>query len=249
MNRKKRFIEEHEVPKSRRERRLEQQRRKRQSRWAALREALATIFATLVAVRRKSLLRYEVPKSRREMRRDRQRRKWLRGWRGGFREFVVTILVAAVVVFGVVRPFVVEAYRIPSASMVPTLQIGDRVLANKFIYHFTKPKRGDIVIFDGVDESDDTLIKRVVGVGGDRIRVQGKTLYVNGEAQEEPYVNKKVPSRGSYPTERVPKGYIFVMGDNRGNSADSRVFGPVPLENVEGEAFLRFWPPNKIGPL
>jgi signal peptidase I len=249
VNGKKRFIEEHEVPKSRRERRLEQRRRKWQSRWASLREALVTTFVTLVAIRKKSLLEYEVPKSRRELRRDRQRRKWLRGWRGGFREFVVTILVAAGVVFGVVRPFVVEAYRIPSASMVPTLQIGDRVLANKFIYRLTKPKRGDIVVFDGVEGSEDTLIKRVVGVGGDRIRVKGDTLYVNGEAQEEPYVNKKIPSGDSYPMERVPRGYIFVMGDNRGNSADSRVFGPVPLGNVEGEAFLRFWPPTKIGPL
>ena len=78
---------------------------------------------------------------------------------------------------------------------------------------------------------------------------QNGVLYVNNEPQDEPYLNKKDPSRHAYGPERVPKGYVFMMGDNRGNSADSRVFGPVPLKDVEGEAFLRFWPLSKIGPL
>jgi signal peptidase I len=185
-------------------------------------------------------------KSRRELRWERQKKKR----RAGLTELVITVVVAFVLVFGVVRPFVVEAYRIPSESMVPTLQIGDRILANKFIYRFTEPERRDIVVFHSVDEADDqTLIKRVVGVAGDEIQVRDGVLYVNGEAQEEPYLNEDPPFTGSYGPTVVPEGHIWVMGDNRGNSADSRVFGPLPLENLEGEAFMRFWPLSKIGTL
>jgi len=186
----------------------------------------------------------EPGKSRRERRLEREKKKR----KAGVAELVFTALVAFVLVFGFVRPFVVEAYRIPTESMVPTLEVGDRVLANKFIYRFTDPERRDIVVFDSVDEDDDqTLIKRVVGVAGDEIQVQGGVLYVNGEAQEEPYLNDADQFRSYYGPTVVPEGHIFVMGDNRGNSADSRVFGPLPLENLKGEAFMRFWPVSKIG--
>jgi signal peptidase I len=186
------------------------------------------------------------PKSRRELRQERQRKKR----KAGLRELVITIVIAFVLVFGLVRPFIVEAYRIPSESMVPTLEVGDRVLANKFVYRFWSPKRGDIVVFDSVDEGEDqTLIKRVVGLEGDEIQVQGGVLYVNGEPQKEPYLNEDLPFVGFYGPTVVPKGNIFVMGDNRANSADSRVFGPLPLENLRGEAFIRFWPVSKIGGL
>ena len=185
----------------------------------------------------------EPGKSRRERRLEREKKKR----KAGVAELVFTALVAFVLVFGFVRPFVVEAYRIPTESMVPTLEVGDRVLANKFIYRFTDPERQDIVVFDSVDEDDDqTLIKRVVGVAGDEIQVQGGVLYVNGEAQDEPYLNDADLSRGFYGPTVVPEGHIFVMGDNRGNSADSRVFGPLPLENLRGEAFMRFWPVSNI---
>jgi signal peptidase I len=188
----------------------------------------------------------EAPKSRRERRLKQERKKR----RAGFVELVLTIVVAFVLVFGFVRPFVAEAYRIPSESMVPTLEVGDRILANKFIYRFTEPEKGDIIVFDSVDEEDDqTLIKRVVGIAGDEIRVEDGVLFVNGEAQDEPYLNEELPFRGFYGPTEVPEGHIFVMGDNRGNSADSRVFGPLPLENVKGEAFARFWPVSKIGSL
>ena len=183
----------------------------------------------------------EFQRSRRELRQERRKRF------KGLTEFLVTILVAFVLVFGFVRPFIVEAYKIPSESMVPTLEVGDRVLANKFIYRFSAPERGDIIVFESVDEqNDDTLIKRVVGVEGDEIRVQSGLLFVNGEAQEEPYLNAEGPSTAFYGPTTVPEGSVFVMGDNRGNSADSRIFGPLPLENVKGEAFLRFWPVSKI---
>ena len=166
---------------------------------------------------------------------------------GGALEYLVILLVSFALVFGFVRPFVMEAFWIPSGSMIPTLEIGDRVLVNKFIYRFTDPRRGDIIVFESVDNSNEDLIKRVVGLPGDKIAVRGGKLFVNGEPQKEPYTNKKLPDRSFYAQTTVPKNHVFVMGDNRGNSADSSVFGPLPEKNIEGEAFLRFWPPERIG--
>jgi signal peptidase I len=168
---------------------------------------------------------------------------------GGVLEFLIILLVSFVLVFGFVRPFVVEAFWIPSASMVPTLKYGDRVLVNKFIYRFTEPQRGDIIVFKSVEGDGQDLIKRVVGVPGDEIAVRGGKLFVNGVPQKEPYVNKKYPDRSFYAPTTVPKDHVFAMGDNRANSQDSRIFGPVPEKNIEGEAFLRFWPPDRIGGL
>lgn len=246
-----RFQEKHELSKSRRELRRERQRKEGGLAGFLTRPAFVQKPASERPPRKDH---YEVPKTRRELRREREllrRKRWQRGWRGGLREILITLLVALALVFGFVRPFVVEAFRIPSESMVPTLEIGDRILANKFIYYLTEPKRGDMVVFESVEGGDDeTLIKRVVGVAGDKIQVQNGTLYVNDEAQEEPYLNRQQgPSRSSFGPTTVPPGRIFVMGDNRDNSGDSRIFGPVPLENVQGEAFLRFWPASKLGPL
>ena len=172
------------------------------------------------------------------------------GKRGGFLEFLVILLVAFALVFGFVKPFVLEAFRVPSESMVPTLEVGDRFLANKFVYHFSEPKKGDVVVFRSVEGGEEDLVKRVVAVAGDEVAVENGVLSVNGEVQDEPYVNKGFPDDGSFfgPT-RVPEGNIFAMGDNRANSRDSRFFGPVPYENIEGEAFMRFWPPTHIGVL
>jgi signal peptidase I len=166
---------------------------------------------------------------------------------GGALEYLVILLVSFALVFGFVRRFVMEAFWIPSGSMIPTLEVGDRVLVNKFIYRFTDPNRGDIIVFESVDRTNEDLIKRVVGLPGDEIAVKSGKLYVTGEPQREPYTNKKLPDRSFYAKTTVPKDHVFVMGDNRGNSADSRVFGPLPEENIEGEAFLRFWPPDRIG--
>ena len=167
---------------------------------------------------------------------------------GGFVEFLVILLIAFALVFGVVRPFVLEAFYIPSESMVPTLQVGDRVFVNKFIYHFRQPERGDIIVFRSVEGGQEELVKRVVAVSGDEVTVEDGRLLVNGEPQSEPYLNRAFPpDESSYGPTRVPEGEVFVMGDNRANSRDSRFFGPVPLENIEGEAFASFWPPSRIG--
>jgi len=176
-----------------------------------------------------------------------EERRPLRKKSGGVLEYLIILLVSFALVFGFVRPFVMEAFWIPSGSMIPTLEIGDRVLVNKFIYRFTEPKRGDIVVFESVDDPKEDLIKRVVGLPGDKIAVRRGHLFLNGERQREPYLNKKLPDRTFYARTTVPKRHVFVMGDNRGNSADSRVFGALPEKNIEGEAFLRFWPPHRIG--
>ena len=164
-------------------------------------------------------------------------------------ELPIILLISFALVFGFVRPFVVEAFYIPSQSMVPTLKVQDRVLVNKFIYRFSEPERGDIVVFRSVEGGGEDLIKRVVGVPGDEIAVRGGKLFVNGEPQREPYVNKKFPDRSTFAPTKVPEGHYFMMGDNRANSRDSRFFGPVPKKNIEGEAFLRFWPLDRIGSL
>ena len=168
---------------------------------------------------------------------------------GGVLEYLVILVVSFALVFGFVRPFVVEAFWIPSGSMIPTLQINDRVLVNKFIYRFTDPERGDIVVFQSVEDPNTDLIKRVVALPGDRVAVRSGRLILNGEPQKEPYTNKKFPDTSFFAPTTVPKNHVFVMGDNRANSSDSRVFGPLPKKNIEGEAFLRFWPLNRIGGL
>src|SRR5215211_3383494 len=126
-------------------------------------------------------------------------------------DFLIQLLIVLALVFGFVRPFVMEAFWIPSGSMIPTLEIGDRVLVNKFIYRFTDPERGDIIVFESVENPDVDLIKRVVGLPGDRIAVRNGRLFLNGEAQKEPYTNKKLPDRSYYAKTTVPKNHVFVM--------------------------------------
>ena len=169
---------------------------------------------------------------------------------GGLLEFLLILIVAFALVFGFVRPFVVEAFYIPSGSMIPTLEVGDRVLVNKFIYRFEEPERGDVIVFESVepkpDGSRDDLIKRIVAVEGDELSVQDGTLFVNGEPQDDSYVNGEFPDSSFFGPTVIPDGHVFAMGDNRSNSRDSRVFGPVPVENIEGEAFIVFWPLSRI---
>ena len=164
-------------------------------------------------------------------------------------QFTVVLLVSFAVLFGFIRPFVMEAFYVPTESMVPTLEVGDRLLASKFIYLFSEPERGDIVIFEDPEGEEVDFIKRVVGLPGDRIMVVRGSLYVNGELQQEPYLNYEQPDQSIYGPISVPDGYIFVMGDNRANSADSRIFGPVPEKYIVGEACLRVWPLNQFGSL
>ena len=173
---------------------------------------------------------------------------------------MLTLLFAFALTFGFVKPVVADAYRIPSGSMEPTLHgcegcNNDRVIANKFVYRFAEPERGQVVVFRGIENDEQTLlIKRVVGVPGDTVQLRGGTLYVNGEPQNEPYLHDDpcVPygeKTCAFGPVRVPEAHVFVMGDNRANSRDSRFFGPVPHENIEGQAFGVYWPPLRVGAL
>ena len=168
-------------------------------------------------------------------------------------QLLMMLVISFDLVFGFVRPFVAEPMRVPSASMTPTLQPGDRVLTNKLAYDFAAPKRGDLIVFESVDESrDEEVVKRVVGLPGDEVSVERGKLLVNREPPDEPYIAPATPNSGDdTATETfgpifVPKEHVFVMGDNRANSYDSRFFGPVSDENLVGKVSVRFWPPDRL---
>jgi signal peptidase I len=201
-------------------------------------------------------------------------------WSKQLAELVLTVAVAVGLAI-LIQAFVVKPYRIPSPSMVPTLDIGQRVLANRLD---TSPGVGDVVVFhppqgatpppDGsgppicgdrteggahpaacdvptAAESSQTFIKRVVGGPGDRISIVGGHVIRNGVREKDPYIE---PCAGgdscSFPqTIVIPPGHYFMMGDNRGQSDDSRFWGPVPDKWIIGVAFFTYWPPNRIGTL
>ncbi len=162
---------------------------------------------------------------------------------------VVVIVAAAFVVALLVQQFIVKPFAIPSPSMEPTLVEGDRVLVNRLTYHFRSPERGDVIVFHPpVSEGSDPFIKRVVAVGGDTVSVHDGALWVDGVAQDEPYL-KELPILDEYPETKIAPGHIFVMGDNRNNSGDSREFGQVSEEEIIGSAFAIYWPLGHIGGL
>jgi signal peptidase I len=175
----------------------------------------------------------------------------------------VAVIVGALVVALVVKTFLFQAFYIPSASMEPTLEKGDRVLVNKLSYDLHDVNRGDVVVFElpedkiGPDGIKD-LIKRVVGLPGDTIETRDGVVYVNDRRLEEPYLADGTrtgdPTNGNNPAidrQVVPDGTVFVMGDNRSNSHDSRYAdrGPIPIDSIVGRAFVLVWPPGKIGSL
>jgi signal peptidase I len=163
-------------------------------------------------------------------------------------ELPIILLISFALVFGFVRPVIAAPFYVGSQSMVPTLMVWDRILINKLAYDFAEPQRGDIVLFESPEGGEEPLIKRVVGLPGDTIEVRAGKLYIDGRRQREPYVNNHLRTMQSpYGPTEVPEGHYFMMGDNRGNSADSRFFGPVPEENLIGEALFRFWPPSRVG--
>jgi signal peptidase I len=162
---------------------------------------------------------------------------------------VVVIVAAAFVLALLVQQFVVKPFAIPSPSMEPTLVEGDRVLVNRLVYHFRSPERGDVMVFHPPGRpGSDPFIKRIVAVGGDTIAVRDGLLWVNGVAQDEPFI-KEHPIVGDFPETMVPVGFVWAMGDNRNNSGDSRVFGPVSVKEIMGEAFAIYWPLNHLSGL
>jgi len=164
-----------------------------------------------------------------------------------WRELIETILWALVIAL-LIRYFVIEGYYIPSGSMEPTLVPGERVLVAKFIYHFTEPQRGDIIVFRYPLDSRKNLIKRIVGLPGETIKIENGLVYINGVPLEgelfaRPYYDAGYYGQGE---KVIPEDSYFVLGDNSSNSDDSRFWGYVPRKNILGRAFLVYWPPQRI---
>lgn len=176
-----------------------------------------------------------------------------------FREYAEAIGMALVLAL-FIRTFIVQAFKIPSGSMIPTLQIGDHILVNKLSYgiripfwghylvDFGRPQRGDVVVFIFPEDRTKDFIKRVIAVAGDTVEIRGEKVFINGKQVADPHAYYAgddaaagLPSRDDYGPETVPPNHIFVMGDNRDRSYDSRFWGFVNLEDVRGKAFLIYW--------
>jgi signal peptidase I len=193
--------------------------------------------------------------------------------KGSLVELVTIVAVALGLALGI-QAILVKPFRIPSESMVPTLEVGQRVLVDRVTFRFGKPERNDVVVFKpplGADEnacgvrhssesacprptarrSDTNFIKRIVGMEGDRLKVMEGRVYINGRRQDEPFIRPSVDCGiCNLPREiTIPRGMYFMMGDNRGESADSREWGPVPEKWMIGQAFVTYWPPKRIGTL
>jgi signal peptidase I len=162
----------------------------------------------------------------------------------GIVEWVV-ILAGALLVAFVVKTFLFQAFYIPSGSMEPTLKIQDRVLVNKLSYDVHDVHRGDIVVFRSppgeVGSSVKDLIKRVIALPGETVEAKDGKIFINGRALEEPYIRDGVVT-GPIEPKQIPPGQVWVMGDNRSNSKDSRIFGPIDENLIVGRAFVRVWP-------
>ena len=192
---------------------------------------------------------------------------------GSLLELIMIVAVALGLALGI-QAFLVKPYRIPSESMVPTLEIGQRVLVNRIGTRFTTPDVGDVVVFHPpagaeedntcgsgqppagtpcdkptTDRADVNFIKRIVAGPGDKLRIDNGRVVLNGKLQEEPFAEPCGGGEGcDFPTEiTIPPGHYFMMGDNRGSSDDSRFWGPVPEKWIIGKAFATYWPPKRIG--
>jgi signal peptidase I len=156
----------------------------------------------------------------------------------------VVIAGGALLVAFLIKTFLLQAFYIPSLSMAPTLQINDRVLVNKLSYDLHDVHRGDLVVFESPpNEGSETkdLIKRVIGLPGETVESRDGRILIDGQPLDEPYLDRGVTT-GALEKITVPPDHLWVMGDNRANSRDSRFFGPIPESLVIGRAFVRVWP-------
>jgi len=164
-------------------------------------------------------------------------------------EWVKSIVIAFLLSL-LIRATTIEAFGTPTGSMQPTIGTADRMLGEKISYHFRNPHRGEIIVFVPPPQATTQKIKflkRVIGLEGDTIEVKNSKVYVNDKSLTEPYL-KEVPLY-DFSKIKVPKGYLFVLGDNRNNSADSHIWVFVPRQNVVAHIIFRYWPPRRIGVL
>jgi signal peptidase I len=161
------------------------------------------------------------------------------------RELLETILPALLIAL-LINVFVGQATRVEGQSMEPNLHSEQRLVVEKLSYRFHGPQRFDIVVIKMPSQGEELLIKRVIGLPGETVEIRDGQVYVDGNLLEEPFTEDSTyPGRNSKVT--VPPLYIYVMGDNRDRSNDSRSFGPVPIDNIIGRAWLSYWPPEQIG--
>jgi signal peptidase I len=184
---------------------------------------------------------------------------------------LVVIVAVAIGLALLIQAFLIKPYRIPSESMEPTLDVGQRVLVSRFNYHFSDPDRGDVVVFHPpkgansntcgaqkpedqacprptTDEDSVNFIKRIVAVPGDTLSISQGHAIVNGKRQKEDFTSPCAPGTCNFPRPfKIPAGHFFMMGDNRGASDDSRFWGPVPEKWIIGQAFATYWPPKRWG--
>jgi signal peptidase I len=189
---------------------------------------------------------------------------------GSFLYELPGLLLAALVVAVVIKTFVIQPFYIPSGSMIPTLEVNDRVMVSKVNDLFGEIERGEILVFENpyrVEEEEsipeavvrsvlealgirtspyDDLVKRVVALGGEEIQIRDNQVYIDGAPIDEPYLNPGT-SMPDFGPQTIPEGQLFMMGDNRNSSSDGRVFGPIPVDDVIGEAVIRIWPLDRFG--
>ena len=189
---------------------------------------------------------------------------------GSFLYELPGLLLAALVVAVVIKTFVIQPFYIPSGSMIPTLEVDDRVMVSKVHDVFGEIERGEILVFENpyrVEEEEsvpeavvrsvlealgirtspyDDLVKRVVALEGEEIEIRDNQVYIDGFAIDEPYLQPGT-SMPDFGPQAIPDGHLFMMGDNRNSSSDGRVFGPIPVEDVIGEAVIRIWPMDRLG--
>ncbi|MBN2831327.1 MAG: signal peptidase I [Candidatus Omnitrophica bacterium] len=183
--------------------------------------------------------------------------------KSAIREWIEAAVVAAFLAFCVIRPFIIQAFKIPTGSMRPTLLEGDLILVNKFIYGakvpftkyrlpgFREPKRGDVIVFIYPEDKKKDFIKRLVALPGETVEIKNGTIYINDKPLLDPVFNKRYYyNKGDFIDEGqklvVPLDSFFVLGDNSGSSKDSRYWGFVPKDNLLGMAVVIYWPPLRI---
>jgi signal peptidase I len=175
--------------------------------------------------------------------------------KGKVREYAETLVIALVIAL-FVRAFVVQAFKIPSGSMEPTLLVGDHILVNKFMYGIripligkkvfplSEPRRGDVVVFIFPNDRSKDYIKRVIGLPGEKVEIRERKIYINDHLIQDPwgvFSSWGLSTGDNYGPKEVPPGFLLVLGDNRDNSQDSRYWGFVTLDDVLGKAFIMYW--------
>lgn len=159
------------------------------------------------------------------------------------------LLLLAWVISSLVRAYVLDTRIVPTGSMIPTIQLQDRLIVDKLFFKFGELKRGDVVVFKAppaAHESDD-LVKRIIGLPGDKVEVSDGVVYINDQELYEPYLRES--PQYNFGAFIIPEDSYFVLGDNRNNSKDSHIWGILPAENISGRVLIRYWPLNSFGKL